>query len=34
MKFIAPNNDDKPARCRLNIAKSTEPSEAIALSGG
>jgi len=34
MKFIAPSNDEIPAKCKLNIAKSTEPSEAIALSGG
>ena len=25
MKFIAPNIDDIPARCKLNIAKSTAP---------
>lgn len=25
MKFIAPNNDDTPAKCRLNIAMSTAP---------
>jgi len=27
MKFIAPNIDDIPAKCKLNIAKSTEPPE-------
>jgi len=27
IKFIAPNNDDTPAKCKLNIAKSTEPPE-------
>jgi hypothetical protein len=27
MKFIAPNKEDIPARCKLNIAKSTEPPE-------
>jgi hypothetical protein len=25
MKFIAPNIDDIPAKCKLNIAKSTAP---------
>jgi hypothetical protein len=25
MKFIAPNILDTPARCKLNIAKSTDP---------
>ena len=36
MKFIAPSNDETPARCKLNIAKSTEPPEwaTIELSGG
>jgi hypothetical protein len=34
IKFIAPNIEDIPARCKLNIAKSTEASEAIALKGG
>jgi len=27
MKFIAPNKEDIPARCKLNIARSTEPPE-------
>lgn len=27
MKLIAPNREDTPARCKLNIAKSTEPPE-------
>lgn len=27
MKLIAPNNEDIPAKCKLNIAKSTEPPE-------
>lgn len=27
IKLIAPNNEDIPARCKLNIAKSTEPPE-------
>jgi hypothetical protein len=27
IKFIAPNIEDIPARCRLKIAKSTEPPE-------
>jgi len=27
IKFIAPNIDDIPARCKLKIAKSTEPPE-------
>jgi hypothetical protein len=27
IKFIAPNNEETPARCRLKIAKSTEPPE-------
>jgi uncharacterized membrane protein len=27
IKFIAPNIDDIPARCKLNIAISTEPPE-------
>ena len=25
IKFIAPNNDDNPLICKLNIAKSTAP---------
>jgi hypothetical protein len=27
IKFIAPNNDEIPAKCKLNIAKSTDPPE-------
>jgi hypothetical protein len=27
MKLIAPNNEDIPARCKLKIAKSTDPPE-------
>jgi hypothetical protein len=27
MKFIAPNNDETPAKCKLKIAKSTEAPE-------
>jgi hypothetical protein len=27
IKFIAPNREDTPARCKENIAKSTEPPE-------
>jgi len=27
MKFIAPNIDEIPAKCKLNIAKSTDPPE-------
>jgi hypothetical protein len=27
IKLIAPNSDDIPARCKLNIAKSTDPPE-------
>jgi hypothetical protein len=27
IKLIAPNNDETPARCKLKIAKSTEPPE-------
>ena len=27
IKLIAPSNDDTPARCNENIAKSTEPPE-------
>ena len=36
IKFIAPNNEDTPAKCRLNIAKSTEPPECdcIPAKGG
>jgi len=36
MKFIAPNILDAPAKCKLNIAKSTDPPEwySIELNGG
>jgi len=36
MKFIAPKIDDKPARCKLKMAKSTAPLECakIPLNGG
>jgi len=36
IKLIAPRREDIPARCKLKIAKSTEPPEcaAIELSGG
>ena len=36
MKFIAPNIDDIPAKCRLNIARSIAADEwaCIPLSGG
>lgn len=36
MKFIAPNILDAPAKCKLNIAKSTDPPEwySIDASGG
>ena len=34
IKLIAPKIDDNPAICKLKIAKSTAPSEAIALNGG
>jgi len=27
IKFIAPKREDIPARCKLNMAKSTEPPE-------
>ena len=27
IKLIAPNNEDTPAKCRLKIAKSTDPPE-------
>jgi hypothetical protein len=27
IKFIAPKRDDAPAKCKLKIAKSTEPPE-------
>jgi hypothetical protein len=36
MKFIAPNIDEIPAKCKLNIARSTEPPEwdCIPARGG
>jgi hypothetical protein len=36
IKFIAPNIEDTPAKCKLNIAKSTAPLECakIPLNGG
>jgi hypothetical protein len=36
IKFIAPSKEETPARCKLNIAKSTEPPEwaTIELNGG
>ncbi len=38
IKLIAPNNDEIPARCKLNIAKSIElpgcPSEVAKDNGG
>lgn len=34
IKFIAPNKEDKPATCKLKIAKSTEASAGIVLKGG
>ena len=27
MKLIAPNKDETPAKCKLNMAKSTDPPE-------
>jgi hypothetical protein len=27
IKFIAPNKEETPARCKLNIARSTDPPE-------
>ena len=27
VELIAPNNEDTPAKCRLKIAKSTDPPE-------
>ena len=27
VELIAPNNDDTPAKCKLKIAKSTDPPE-------
>jgi hypothetical protein len=35
MKFIAPNKEDKPAKCKLKMAKSTAPLECeITLDRG
>ena len=36
IKFMAPNNEDTPARCKLKIAKSTDPPECdcIPANGG
>jgi len=34
IKLIAPIIEDIPAKCKLEIAKSTDPSETIALRGG
>ena len=36
MKFIAPNIEEIPAKCKLKIAKSTEPPEwnSILYKGG
>ena len=36
IKLIAPNKEDTPARCKLKIAKSTEPPECdcIPANGG
>ena len=36
IKLIAPNKEDIPARCKLKIAKSTEPPECdwIPAKGG
>jgi len=31
IKFIAPNKDETPARCKLNIAKSTDPPECACI---
>jgi hypothetical protein len=36
IKFMAPNNEETPARCKLNIARSTAPPECdcIPANGG
>jgi len=36
IKLIAPNNEETPAKCKLKIAKSTEPPECdcIPAKGG
>ena len=36
IKLIAPNKDETPARCKLKIAKSTDPPECdcIPAKGG
>jgi len=31
IKFIAPNKEDNPAKCKLKIAKSTEPPECASI---
>jgi hypothetical protein len=31
MKFIAPNKEDIPARCKLKMAKSTLPPEWLCI---
>ena len=31
IKLIAPNKEDKPAKCKLNIAKSTDPPECASI---
>ena len=31
MKFIAPNKEEIPAKCKLKIAKSTEPPECATI---
>jgi hypothetical protein len=31
MKFIAPNKEEIPAKCKLNIAKSTAPPECASI---
>jgi len=31
---MAPKSDERPAKCKLEIAKSTDPSNTIALNGG
>ena len=31
IKFMAPNKDEIPAKCKLKIAKSTDPPECAAI---
>jgi len=31
IKLIAPNKEDNPAKCKLKIAKSTEPPECASI---